>query len=340
MDNCSHNGEKLLSAVEAFAQAWTHASLVEQGFLDYILDRSLVSFPWSMIDKITPRPDDSVKKMLEESGFEDTEGQVTGKNTYIAPFVNAEESQYLVIEDAFPAGHPALEKVGVIFTDRQTVDRVEKMKVCTCLNPLHTALAIFGCLLGYTKISEEMKNPDLVALIEQIGYREGLPVVTDPGIISPKAFIDEFVHIRLPNPFMPDTPQRIACDSSLKIPIRFGETIKAYHSNPDLDPSTLQGIPLTIAAWCRYLLGVDDRGQTFSVSPDPNYESLSHFLAGLQLGQGTSFHEALEPILSDPHLFKVNLYQTGLGEKVEHYFAEMMTGPGAVAATLKKEVKT
>lgn len=33
------------------------------------------------------------------------------------------------------------------------------MKVCTCLNPLHTSLAIYGCLLGYTLIAEEMKNP-------------------------------------------------------------------------------------------------------------------------------------------------------------------------------------
>ena len=59
---------------------------------------------------------------------------MTGKGTYIAPFVNAEESEYLVVEDDFPAGRPPLEEAGVIFTDRATVDRVERMKVCTCLN--------------------------------------------------------------------------------------------------------------------------------------------------------------------------------------------------------------
>ena len=55
-----------------------------------------------MIDKITPRPDDSVKKMLTDAGFEDVEAAVTSKKTFVAPFVNAEESQYLVIEDEFP----------------------------------------------------------------------------------------------------------------------------------------------------------------------------------------------------------------------------------------------
>ena len=65
-----------------------------------------------------------------------------------------------MIEDDFPNGRPALEKAGFLFTDRETVEKAEKMKVCTCLNPLHTALAVFGCLLGYKKISEEMKDRD------------------------------------------------------------------------------------------------------------------------------------------------------------------------------------
>jgi fructuronate reductase len=87
-----------------------------------------------MIDKITPRPDDKVSLMLEEDGFEDTELIVTGRNTYTAAFVNAEETEYLVIEDTFPNGRPPFEKGGVLFTDRDTVDKAEKMKVCTCLN--------------------------------------------------------------------------------------------------------------------------------------------------------------------------------------------------------------
>jgi fructuronate reductase len=188
------------------------------------------------------------------------------------------------------------------------------MKVCTCLNPLHTSLAIFGCLLGYTRISDEMKNPDLVKLVEGIGYTEGLPVVVDPGIISPKKFIDEVIKVRFPNPFMPDTPQRIASDSSQKIPVRFGETIKAYLASNTLDIKALKLIPLVLAAWARYLLGLDDAGKQFTVSPDPLYASLAPGLEGITLGQKGPFHTALEPIFSNDRIFAVNLYKAGLGE--------------------------
>ena len=162
-----------------------------------------------MIDKITPRPDASVEAILKADGLEGLEPVVTSKNTWVAPFVNAEESEYLVIEDAFPNGRPALEKAGVIITSRDTVNKVERMKVCTCLNPLHTALAVYGCLLGFTKISDEMKDAELKKMVDIIGYREGLPVVTDPGVIAPKQFIDTVLGVRIPNPFMPDTPQRL-----------------------------------------------------------------------------------------------------------------------------------
>jgi fructuronate reductase len=338
MDNCSHNGEKLFGGVEPFVVQWAEKGLVEKGFLDYIRDPARVSFPWSMIDKITPRPDEGVRKMLEALGFTDTAGQVTAKNTYIAPFVNAEEAQYLVIEDAFPAGRPALERVGVLFTGRDTVNRVEKMKVCTCLNPLHTALAVFGCLLGYTKISEEMKDPDLVRLVEGLGYNEGLPVVVDPGILSPKQFIDEVLKVRFPNPFMPDTPQRIATDTSMKLSIRFGETIKAYLADPQKKAGDLKLIPLVLAAWVRYLRGLDDQGAAFTVSPDPLYDSLYPAVSGISLGQKGPFHRQLEPILANQVVFGVNLYEAGLGEQVEAYFEELIAGPGAVRSTLSRYV--
>jgi fructuronate reductase len=338
MDNCSHNGDKLFAAIDAFASGWAERGLAEKGFVDYIRDRRKVSFPWTMIDKITPRPDESVRDILEQAGFTDTAGSVTAKNTYVAPFVNAEETQYLIIEDAFPAGRPALEKAGVLFTNRETVDKVEKMKVCTCLNPLHTVLAVFGCLLGYTRISEEMKDSDLVKLIEIAGYREGLPVVVDPLVLSPKEFIDQVITRRLPNPYMPDTPQRIASDTSMKIPIRFGETLKAYQKNKALRITDLEGIPLTLAAWLRYLLGIDDKGNSFTVSPDPRYETLARQLEGLSLGMKGPFHEKLEPVLSNAELFGLDLYEAGLGEKVENYFARLMAGPGAVRSVLQQVV--
>ncbi|HHV42838.1 MAG TPA: mannitol dehydrogenase family protein [Clostridiaceae bacterium] len=305
MDNCSHNGSKLYSAIKTFADTWVENGQADQGFLDYISNPMLVSFPWTMIDKITPRPSEQVKAMLESDGFEGADIIKTAKNTYVSSFVNAEQTQYLVIENTFPNSKPPLEKAGVIFTDRQTVDKVEKMKVCTCLNPLHTILAVYGCLLGYTSISEEMKDKHLKTFIEKTGYEEGLPVVVDPGIIKPEDFIKEVIEERFPNPFVPDTPQRIACDTSQKIPVRFGETLKAYIATRKRDISKLKYIPLFFAGWLRYLMGVNDKGNFFTPSPDPMLEKLQGYIKDISLGDKGPFTDALKPILSDSNIFGV-----------------------------------
>lgn len=224
-------------------------------------------------------------------------------------------------------------------TDRETVNMTERMKVTTCLNPLHTALAVYGCLLGYKSIADEMKDKDLVALIEHIGYDEGMPVVTDPGIIKPMDFIKEVVEERLPNPFIPDMPQRIATDTSQKVSIRFGETIKSYMARPDMDASSLTYIPLALAGWLRYLLKVDDAGNEMPVSPDPMLEQLSQALEGIQVGNPDSLQGQLKPVLENAGVFGVNLYEAGLGGKVEEMVRKMLAGPGAVRKTLEEYLK-
>ena len=335
-DNCSHNGDKLFAAMDAFAKAWAENGKAEKAFLSYVEDESKVSFPWSMIDKITPRPDDSVNEILKKDGVEDLEPVVTTMKTWVAPFVNAEESEYLVIEDKFPNGRPALEKVGVIFTDKETVDKVERMKVCTCLNPLHTALAVYGCILGYEKISDEMKDEDLLKLVKQIGYVEGLPVVTDPGVIKPSEFIDTVVNVRIPNVFMPDTPQRIACDTSQKLPIRFGETIKAYIASDKLDVKDLKCIPLVHAGWLRYLMGVNDEGVSFEPSPDPLLEKVQGFVKDIKLGESDAakVKAAVLPLLKDATIFGVDLEKEGMADTVVSYFMELIADKGAIRKTL------
>lgn len=338
MDNCSHNGDKLYAAISAFAKGWCGNGLADKGFAEYIDDPKKVSFPWSMIDKITPRPNASVEDILKKDGVEELEPVITSKNTYVAPFVNAEECQYLVIEDAFPNGRPALEKGGLIFTDRETVDKVEKMKVCTCLNPLHTALAVYGCLLGYDLISSEMQDPALKKLVEIIGYQEGLPVVVNPGILDPKEFLDTVLNVRIPNPFMPDTPQRIATDTSQKLAIRFGETIKAYDKSSELNVADLKLIPLVFAGWLRYLMGVDDSGKEFDLSPDPLLDTLRPYVASIKLGETVNAEELLKPILTNDTIFGVNLYDVNMASLVCQYFTEMISGAGAVRNTLDKYV--
>ena len=338
MDNCSQNGSKLRSSVIEIAEAWEKNGFVTSAFLEYIKDSSRIAFPWSMIDKITPRPDASVEKMILEMGISDMSPFTTGRGTFIAPFVNAEVPQYLVLEDTFPNGRPPLEKAGVYMTDRDTVNKAERMKVTTCLNPLHTALAVYGCVLGYTRISEEMKDPQLVSLITKMGYTEGLPVVTDPEILDPRAFIAEVIEERLPNPFIPDAPQRIATDTSLKVPIRFGETIKSYIADPDLDPASLTYIPLAIAGWLRYLLGVDDEGKPIELSSDPLLPSLQAQLSDVHFGDPKSVSGNLDGLLSNASVFGTDLVACGLSKKIETYLSELIEGPGAVRNTLVRRL--
>ena len=303
----------------------------------YTKGESKITFPWSMIDKITPRPHKMVEESLEKDGIEGMTPIVTSKNTFIAAFVNAERPQYLVVEDKFPNGRPALEKAGVYMTDRETVNKTERMKVTTCLNPLHTAMSVYGCMLGYDLICAEMKDEDIVALIKRLGYVEGLPVVVDPKILAPKAFIDEVIEQRLPNPFMPDTPQRIATDTSQKVGIRFGETIKSYIAE-GRDLNSLVSIPLAIAGWLRYLLAIDDNGNAFEVSADPLKDDLQAKLAGIEFGKPETVTDQLDGILSNASIFGSDLTKTVLADKIKAYFKAEIAGAGAVRKTLHEAV--
>ena len=337
MDNCSHNGEKLKAAVVEIANAWVANGFAPAPFAEYVSDEKKVTFPWSMIDKITPRPHPKVEAALAADGIEGMAPIVTSKGTYIAPFVNAERPQYLVIEDRFPNGRPPLEKAGVYFTDRDTVNMTEKMKVTTCLNPLHTAMSMYGCLLGYTLICDEMKDADIVRLVKRLGYVEGLPVVVNPGIISPKAFIDEVVEERLPNPFMPDDPRRIATDTSQKVGIRFGETVKSYIAE-GRDFSNLVALPLAIAGWMRYLLGVNDEGGAMTVSDDPLKDELQAKLAGIVWNDPASYKGELKEILANQSIFGTDLMATPLGARIEGYFLVLLHGRGSARRLLQKEL--
>ena len=338
MDNCSKNGQNFRNAVLEMAEEWKKRGFVGEDFLAYIKDESQVSFPWTMIDKITPRPSEKIADELEKDGVESMQPVITSKSTYIAPFVNAEGPQYLVIEDSFPNGRPAMEKTegaGVYLTDRDTVNKSERMKVTVCLNPIHTALGPYGCVLGYELFSDEMKDPQMLELAHRVGYVEGMEVVPDPGILSPKKFLDELIDERFPNPYLGDTTQRLCVDVSQGIGIRFGETIKSYMEKYG-DAKRLTAIPVAIAGWLRYLLAVDDEGNRFELAPDPMVPEMQEQMAGIVVGDASSLKGQMKGILSNENIFAVDLYQAGVGEKIEEIFREEIEGPGAVRKTLKK----
>lgn len=339
MDNCSQNGAKLRQSVLTMTEEWEKAGYVDEGFAAYVGNEDMVAFPWTMIDKITPRPSEQIAADLEKLGVEDMQPVITGKKTYIAPFVNAEKPQYLVIEDHFPNGRPALEKgFGVYMADRNTVNLSERMKVTVCLNPVHSATGPLGVVLGYDLFAHMLNtNPDMMKMARTIAYDEGLPVVADPGILSPQAFVDELFNDRFPNEYLGDTNLRLAVDVSQMVGIRFGETIKAYVAKYG-DASRLTAIPLGIAGWLRYMLAVDDDGKHYELAPDPMNEEIGDQLKDIVIGKPETFTDQLRPILSNERLFFTDLYQAGVGEKIEQMFREMIAGPGAVKATIHKYV--
>lgn len=339
MDNCSQNGAKLQESVITMAKEWKKAGFVEKEFVDYLSDETEIAFPWTMIDKITPRPSEQIADDLEALGVENMQPVITGKRTYIAPFVNAEKPQYLVIEDNFPNGRPALEKgFGVYMADRETVNLSERMKVTVCLNPVHSATGPLGVVLGYDLFAHMLNtNEDMMKMARMVAYDEGLPVVPNPGILSPQEFVDELFNDRFPNEYLGDTNLRLAVDVSQMVGIRFGETIKAYVAKYG-DASRLTAIPLGIAGWLRYMLGVDDEGKKYELAPDPMNEEIQEQLKDIVIGKPETFTEQLKPILSNERIFFTNIYEAGLGEKIETMFREMIGGPGAVKETVHKYV--
>lgn len=340
MDNCSQNGSKLRQSVLTMAEEWKKAGYVDNDFINYVSDETVVAFPWTMIDKITPRPSEQIAADLEKLGVENMQPVVTGKKTYIAPFVNAEKPQYLVIEDSFPNGRPALEQgFGVYLTDRKTVNLSERMKVTVCLNPVHSATGPLGVVLGYDLFAHMLNtNADMMKMARMVAYDEGLPVVQDPGILSPQAFVDELFNDRFPNEYLGDTNLRLAVDVSQMVGIRFGETVKAYVEKYG-DASRLTAIPLGIAGWLRYMLAVDDEGKKYELAPDPMNEEIQEQLKDIVIGKPETFKDQLKPILSNERLFFTDLYKDGIGEKIETMFREMIAGPGAVKATVHKYVQ-
>ena len=199
-------------------------------------------------------------------------------------------------------------------------------------------MALYGCMLDYTLISAEMGDADLRSFVQKLGYIEAMPVVTDPGVLNPYEFIGDVINKRLPNPFMPDAPQRIAMDTSQKLPIRFGETLRKYLER-GLDKKNLVLIPLTLAGYARYLKGLKDDLTPFQPSPDPLLEELQAIVAPLEIGKADQDWSPLKSLYSRKDIFGLDLYEAGLGEQIEGMVRELYAGPDAVRATLHKYVE-
>ena len=178
-----------------------------------------------------------------------------------------------------------------------------------------------------------MNDRQLINLIRRLGYEECLRVVDSPMIVTPREYLNEIFKERLTNRALPDTPARIATDTSQKIRMRFGYTISAYQKR-GYALTSLVALPLALAGWLRYLMAIDDNGHTMKISDDPMLSELSRRMSEIIFTRPDSVERTLRPLLSNETVFGQNLYEAGIGQTVENLFKEMITGPGAVRATL------
>ena len=149
----------------------------------------------------------------------------------------------------------------------------------------------------------------------------------EPGFSE--EFLRQVLEIRLPNCFLPDTPQRIATDTSQKLSIRFGETIKAYIEK-GMDLNTLKGIKLVEAGWLRYLMGVDDKGEPMEISADPRLDEMKQRLEGVSFMHNENADKVLPAILADETIFGTDLVAAGLSGDIIAAFKQMNSAPGEV----------
>ena len=245
-DNIPHNGAVTRNAVAGLA------GLIDPALADWV--RDAVAFPNGMVDRITPATSDREREIvMADYGIED------GWPVFCESF-----SQW-VLEDNFPTGRPALEKVGVNFV--ADVSPWETMKI-RILNGGHAAIGYPAGLMDIHFVHEAMEEPLIAAYLEKLTKDEIIPVVPpvpDTDLDAYRALIAR----RFANPRIGDTIQRLCLDGSNRQPKFILPTVADRLARG----ASVQGLALVSAFWCRYCYGVTDSGETIAPN-DPDWDRL------------------------------------------------------------------
>ena len=245
-DNLPGNGNVAKAAVVGLAR------LSDPALAEWIEQN--VAFPNGMVDRITPATGPRERTMAAAFGLSDDPVPVT-----------CEPFRQWVLEDHFPAGRPAWDKVGVTFTDH--VHAFETMKI-RILNGGHAIIAYPGGIKGIEFVHEAMANTTVRAFLDKIETTEILPIVPPvPGqdLHDYKALILD----RFSNPEVADTERRLCLDGSNRQPKFILPSILDNLARGSMP----RGLILSSAMWCRYCYGVDENGQDIAPN-DPNWDAL------------------------------------------------------------------
>jgi fructuronate reductase len=239
-DNLPENGKTTQRIVAGFAR------LRDERLAAYIEDE--VAFPCTMVDRIVPATTEADRRLMHEA-------------TALAdawPVMTEPFSQW-VIEDRFPAGRPPLEIAGAQLVDDVRPFELMKLRM---LNGSHSILAYLGYLAGHEHVNEAIADPSLRTLIHAFMTEEAAPTL--PRDLHDLAAYRDALLARFCNPALRHRTWQIAMDGSQKLPQRLLGTIRDRLAQE----LPVRRAALGVAAWMRYVMGVDERGNRIDVK-DP-----------------------------------------------------------------------
>lgn len=253
-DNLPGNGQVARNVVTGLAER------IDQALADWIAEEGC--FPSTMVDRIVPATtEDNIAALAMGSGKMDQ-----------APVFHEPFLQW-VIEDRFVDGaRPAFETVAGV----QMVGDVapfERMKI-RMLNGTHSALAYLGYLAGFETISDTVADPRFEAFVQGVWAHEIIPTLTPPEGTDLAEYATQ-LRARYANPAIRHRTWQIAMDGSQKLPQRILGTLADNAAAGRACP----GLCLAVAAWMRYVGGVDEQGQAIDVR-DPLAERLRALSVG------------------------------------------------------------
>ena len=245
-DNLPGNGHVTKAAVAGLA------ALSDPALGAWI--RANVAFPNGMVDRITPATGPREREIATSFGLASDPVPVT-----------CEPFRQWVVEDNFPDGRPALEKVGVTFTPH--VHAFEMMKI-RILNGGHATIAYPGGLMEIEFVHQAMAHPLIRGLLDKVEREEIIPYVPpvpDTDLAAYYALIVE----RFSNPEVADTERRLCLDGSNRQPKFIVPSIRDALAAG----GSVQGLALVSALWCRYCYGETEKGGVIAPN-DPNWDTL------------------------------------------------------------------
>ncbi|MHB2166410.1 mannitol dehydrogenase family protein [Alsobacter sp. R-9] len=237
-DNLPANGHTVHRVIARLA------ALRDPGLGRFVADE--VSCPSTMVDRIVPATTDADRARVAE-----TLGVADAWPVMTEPF-----SQW-VIEDRFPQGRPDWEAQGAELV--ADVAPFETMKL-RLLNGAHSSLAYLGYLAGRETVADAMALEPLAVHVRRLMDEEATPTLSLPPGADVEGYKDRLI-ARFRNPALRHRTWQIAMDGTQKLPQRLLATARDRLAAG----APVDRIALGVAAWMRYVAGMDEAGRPIDV---------------------------------------------------------------------------